>query len=236
VICALALILNASRVIAEDLPAALRNFEEKCVSRHAAIQDLTIITDFVIHSPNGDVPSVHTLREKGSKIRMDVARVDETGIIGGRLDFVGISDDKHSWTINRDGQRHETDDSAVNQQDPNFVCWQFSPENTKVTGEEELRGRQCTVVETWVRHTQKRLWLDKELQVVLQYEEIAPSGSVTRWEASNFNTVTGDFKLPQKTDMYLGDHLMATVLIQSATFNTGLTDDVFNPEKVSFDP
>ncbi|HEY3294054.1 MAG TPA: hypothetical protein VGL38_01305 [bacterium] len=221
---------------AADLPVALCEFEARCASRHSGVQDLTIVTDFIIHSPDGDVPSVHTIRQKGGKIRMDVSPQGESTNSTRPLEFVGISDDNMTWTLNRSGGKHQRQGSARNQQDPNFVCWLFTPENTKLGGEEMLRGRDCRVIDVQISSTTHRLWLDKEMQVVLQHEEVQQSGAVTRWEASNFHTVTGDLKIPQKTDMYIGDRLMATVLVQSVTFNTGLSDDLFDPGKMSLDP
>jgi len=231
--CLLAVLMCAMRTIAAgDLPAALRTLEDRCESRRAALKDLTIVTDFVIHSPNGDIPSTHTIRQKGNKVRMDV---EKAGSDYPRLDFVGVTDDKGSWTLSGAGQS-KRQGSAYNQQDPNFVCWQFTPETSKVTGEEVVRDRDCYIVEVQVRGTTNRLWVDRENLTILQHDEVAPSGTVTRWVASAFHTVTGDLKIPQKTEMYIGDHLMATVIVQSVTFNTGLSDDLFDPDKVTLDP
>jgi outer membrane lipoprotein-sorting protein len=229
-------LLAADRLLAAgDLPEVLRDLEAQCESRHAALQDLTIITDFIIHSPDGDARSMHVIREKGNHIRLDVYRSGAAvNNSEQRLDFVGISDDKSSWTITRAGERH-AEGSAVNQQDPNFLCWQFTPETTSMDGEDTVRGKECYMVDVQVRHTTNRLWIDKDTHFVLQHDEISASGKTTRWVASNFNTATGDLKIPQKTDMYIGDHLMATVIVQSVTFNTGLTDDVFDPDKVKLD-
>ncbi len=220
---------------AGGMPVVLREMEEQCQQRHAALQDLTIVTEFIIHAPNGDMKSVHLIREKGKRLRVDIFRSGDAANNSERQpEFVGISDDRDSWTISRAGERH-SQGSAINQQDPNFLCWQFTEENAKITGDELLRGQDCFVVEVQVKHTVNRLWLDKESHFVLQREEVPPTGAVTRWVSSNFHTATGDLKIPQKTDMFVGDQLMATVIVQSVTFNTGLGDDLFDPEKVKLD-
>ncbi len=236
IFAAFLLLLMVFPASSADLPPVLAELQSQCAQRHGALQDLTIVTDFIIHSPDGDVRSEHMFREKSGRIRVDIFRTgDAANNAEKRLDFVGISTDKDSWTITRAGERH-SEGSAVNQQDPNFLCWQLTADNARITGDELLRNHECYVVEVQVKHTLNRLWLDKDTHFILQREEIPPTGSVTRWVSSNFHTVTGDLKIPQKSDMYVGDRLMATVIVQSVTFNDGLADELFDPDKVTLNP
>ena len=69
---------------------------------------------------------------------------------------------------------------------------------------------------------EKNILSIKEKQVLLYLKE----------KTFDFRKVKGDWELPYKTEMYGNNELMSTTLVKSVEINKGLSDDLFNPDKV----
>ena len=67
---------------------------------------------------------------------------------------------------------------------------------------------------------------------MVQVEVREPAGGVMRVLMSDFTAIEGEWKMPFKTEIFRGGHPVATMAVASVEGNTGLSDDLFDADKV----
>jgi len=112
--------------------------------------------------------------------------------------------------------------------------WGLVSEKAKIVGTEKVSNRECYVVEIQEQKESHftKVWLDKKNLVLTKAESKGAKGKAMLWVYSDFKKIKGDWEMPYKTEIYEDTKLMSTTLVKSLKVNKGLSDDLFNPDKV----
>jgi len=225
----------AAPVMADSGQTALQKALDKCARQHAAIKDLTILQQITIPSPDGTIMAQQTSYEKGDKSRMEMtmqppAGADTTAMPPGMGKVTTISDGIKTWLISPMMGKQEVPEKN----DPSSAnCWGLKLQSAKVAGSETVGDRDCWIVESGKQDSiSDRYWLDKAKFDVLKGESKDTEGHVLRWMLSDFRPVIGGFDYPYKMEVYSGDTVVATMAVQNITTNTGLSDTLFDADRV----
>jgi hypothetical protein len=74
--------------------------------------------------------------------------------------------------------------------------------------------------------------MDKKNLYMVKSEGEGTDGEIILMVNSDFRKVKGDWEMPYKTEMYGDNELMFTLLVKSIEINKGVSDDLFDPDKV----
>ena len=229
-----------SVAFAQDTQAVLTQAQEKCAQFEAQVTDMHMVQTMATHTIEGDVSAQQTVYTKGkmSRIEMEMQLPESDGIsVGddvGSLKTVMIDNGEQAWMFSPFGGKKELSREEAERNAPARNCWGFFPENAKITGSETMQGRDCYIVEIEEPGAMTRLWLDKQNFIPVQGETRDSAGvELYRWIHSDFHRIHGDWEYPYRTEMYEGSELAATMLVTSLDVNQGVSDDLFDPDKVS---
>ena len=101
-------------------------------------------------------------------------------------------------------------------------------------GSEKVNGRDCFVVEVEEKEEFPftRLWLDKKNLTMVKGESQASTGGKAVVLYSDFRKIKGDWEMAYKTQFFEDSRLVYTSVVKSLEINKGLSDDLFDPDKV----
>ena len=77
-----------------------------------------------------------------------------------------------------------------------------------------------------------RVWVDKNNLFLVQTESKTDSVETMRMIFSDFRRIKDNWELAYKTEGFLNEELMMTILLKSFETNQGLSDDLFDVDKV----
>jgi outer membrane lipoprotein-sorting protein len=224
--------LSATALMAEEWPSVLKDAQDKCQAQHALIHDMTLVQAITSATPNGDMNSMQTLYERGEFSRMEMTMPtapDDTT----KIKMIVISNSKEAYMFSPFTGKRKLPESETRQHNVDTECWDFTPTNSTIVGSDVAQGRDCYLVALNKDSVQHKLWLDKTSLNVLQGISYSGPDSV-RWVLSDFRPVIGDYQHPHRVEMYDGSQLISTMTVESIQVNTGLADDLFDPEKVEY--
>ncbi|MEA1939887.1 MAG: hypothetical protein U9N03_04390, partial [Candidatus Caldatribacteriota bacterium] len=78
----------------------------------------------------------------------------------------------------------------------------------------------------------KRIWVDKDKLFLVQAEGDSSDGNKVRTTFSDFRKVKGSWELPYAIEVFINGEQTMTVLTKSLKINQGLSDDLFDIDKV----
>ena len=97
---------------------------------------------------------------------------------------------------------------------------------------ESVDGKDCYVIETeTAANAPMRFWLDKEKLAPVKMELETPQGTMLA-VYSDPRKIQGDWEMPYLTETYMNGELLSTMTVKSVKVNTGLSDDLFNADKI----
>lgn len=149
------------------------------------------------------------------------------------MEFIVIYDGEDIWMISPfTGKEKLSDEEKQYQTEQNW--WDWLKNGAEVVGSEKVDGRDCYVVEVEDEEEVPftRLWLDKKSLTFIKGESKAPTGEKMVVVNSDFKKIKGDWEMPYKTQIFEDDELISTTLVKSLKINQGLSDDLFDPDKV----
>ncbi len=184
-------------------------------------------------------PSEIKMFMKGEKYRMEMKMNMPEGSgmpagMGGMTNIM-IFDGKDLWTVNQfTGKQKlpaDTDASTRNE----FNWWEDMPEKGKVIGSEKVGDRDCYVVESWSKENKEdkiKGWVDKKALLLVQREFQGAKGETFKITNSNFKKVE-KWEMPYTTEVFADGKLISKNTIKTLNINKGLSDDLFDADKVS---
>ncbi|MDD5088791.1 MAG: hypothetical protein PHI18_08340, partial [bacterium] len=215
---------------AQDWPDALREAQAKCERQRGAIHDMTIVEDMAMTSDEGEMKAEHTLYRQGERSRVEMTmHAPQAGI--GDLRTIVIDNGTDVWMFNSLTGKRKMSPEEASQRGEFRECWDFTPGNSTVVGSESVNGSECYLVDMTLDSVQHRLWLEQSTGRVIQGEAHDGDASV-RWALSDFRAVFGDYEYPHKIELFDGGQTISTMIVKSIAVNTGLSDDLFDPDKV----
>jgi outer membrane lipoprotein-sorting protein len=164
-------------------------------------------------------PLPMTLLRKGLKFRT------EMNVQG--MTMITIFDGTDVWMVTPMGAQKMPMQMPMPDMGPG-KAW---PEDARLAGTETVSGRDCCVIEYKdpKNGAPTRLWVDRKSPTAVKSE--TKQGAETLVALfSDFRNVQGAYEMPYKCDMSSNGKPKGTLTIKSIKVNTGLADDLFNPQ------
>ncbi|NIM03895.1 outer membrane lipoprotein-sorting protein [bacterium] len=234
----ISLVLTVSQVFAQDLSKLLKELEAKYAKFEEEIKDMTTVQEIKVVTPEGEMASEMEMFRKGEKFRMDttmdMSQAPDMPEGMGEMKTIIIYDGKNTWMISSfTGKKKKLSGEVEKQYQKERNWWELISEKAKIVGTEKVDKRECYVVEIEDKeYPFTRLWLDKRNLVMVKGESKGTEGETILLIHSDFKKIKADWELPYKTEMYADGKLMSTSLVKSLKINKGLSDDLFDPNKV----
>ena len=232
------LVLTVSHGFTQDLSSILKEAEAKYAKFEEEIKDMTIVQEMKMVTPEGEMISEMQMLRKSEKFRMDttmqISQAPDMPEGMGEMKTVVIYDGKNTWMISSFMGKKKLSGEEEKQYQRERNWWELISEKAKIVGTEKVDKRECYVVEIEEEEEYPftKLWLDKRNLVLIKGESKGTKGETILWIHSDFRKIKGDWEMPYKSEIYTDSKLMSTSLVKSIEINKGLSDDLFDPDKV----
>ena len=213
-----------------NLDAIVKEAEARNVKFEEDIADLTMTGQLAQEAPQGTMNLDMKILTKGRKVRTEMVIPQMPGMPDGMAgaEMITIYDGTDTWMIHP--MTGKTKSPLTQERD----WWKSVSDKTVLSGKESVGGRDCHVIDFSADDEAPldKIWLDTEELLMIQAEVSAPNGKMMRILMSDFRPLEGEWKMPYKTEVFEGEKIGATVTVTSVDVNTGLSDDLFDAEKV----
>jgi len=219
---------------AADWATVRKDAEAKSAAFEKAITDMTFVQETTMKGPAGSVPQEITIFKKGPKIRTE-SIMNMPGMTAGKgMQNILIYDGKETWISSPMMGKRKLEGNQNKPSGEMNDWYKMVSDKTEVTGEENVGGRDCYVLKVESNNNLPftKIWIDKKTFAMLQGESTMPNSAIAKWTSSDFKPIAGDLEMPFKTEMYIGKDLVSSSAIKSFKVNSGLSDDLFNPESL----
>jgi len=225
----------------QNLSDILRKAESNYKNFNQDFKDIAMVFDAKIYTPEGEMTSEMKLFTKGEKSRSEtlIQFPEAEGMPAGMgsMLVVVIFDGQDTWMISPFvGKRKLTDVQAEEQMQyqTGMNWWKFISDKTKYVGIEKIGGRECYLLELEIERESpyKRIWVDKDRLFLVQAEGDSSDGNKVRTTFSDFRKTKDSWELPYKIEVFINEVQTMTVLSKSLEINKGLSDDLFDVNKI----
>ncbi len=238
VLLLMSLVLIVGQGFPQDLAGLLKELEAKYGKFEEEIKDMTTVLEMKMATPEGEMTSEMQMLRKGEKFRMDAtmqtSQAPDIPEGMGQMKTIVIYDGKDTWMISSFTGKKKLSSEEEKQYQKEKNWWELISEKAKIVGTEKVDKRECYVVEIAEdeEYPFTKLWLDKRNLVLIKGEGGGMEGEIILLINSDFKKIKGDWEMPYKTEMYADGKLMSTSLVKSLEINQGLSEDLFDPDKV----
>jgi len=236
VVVLISLVLGANQALTADLSSIIKEIKEKYAKFEGEIEDITVIQEMKMITEEGQVTKEMRMFKKGKKFRMETTmQMPEAPNMPEEmaLTTITIYDGKDTWMISPFMGKQKLPYEEGKEYQMGMDWWELVSEKAKIVGTEKVGERECYVVEAKEEESLfTRLWLNKENLTLIKSENKELEGKTMLWVYSDFKKIKGDWEIPHKTEMYMDGKFMGTLLIKSFEINKGLSDELFDPDKV----
>jgi len=225
----------------QSLSDILRKAESKYKNFNQDFKDIAMVFDAKIYTPEGEMTSEMKLFTKGEKSRSEIVmQIPEAAGMPegmGSILVVVIFDGQDVWMISPFiGKKKLTAVQAEEQMyyQTGMNWWRSISDKAKYIGIERINNRECYVleIEAGGASLYSRIWVDKNNLFLVQTEGKNDSGETMRMIFSDFRKIKDNWELPYKTEGFMDEVQMMTILLKSFEINQGLSDDLFDVDKV----
>lgn len=211
--------------------------EEKYEEFNSEIKDMQMVMQVESKGMPGQGPAESKMFVKGEKYRMEskMNMPEGSGMPAGMKEMksIIIFDGKDTWAINpfTGKKKLPAQEGARSNQ---MVWWEDLPANGKIIGTEKVGEKDCYVVQTWDEEEDSKLkgWIDKENLTLVRLKYENEEGKTFTVVNSDFENLE-DWQMPYTTKVLAGGEEVSKTVIKSIEINKGLSDDLFDPDKVS---
>jgi outer membrane lipoprotein-sorting protein len=235
VIALATLVLVVSQGLTADWSTVLKEAKAKYAKFEKEIKDMTITQEIKLITPDGVMPSEAKMLRKGEKFRTESKiQIPQMESEMASIEMVIIYDGKETWMVSSImGKKKLSDEEdKIYQKERNW--WQVISEKAEIVGSEKVGDRECYLV--LIKEEKEspftRIWVDQKNLVLVQAESKEPEGETMLLVSSDFKKIKDDWEWPYKTEIYVDGNLMTTVGVKSLEINKGLSDELFNPDKL----
>lgn len=201
------------------------------------VKDIEIVMETETKGVEGAGPSEIKMLMKGEKYRMET-KMDmpgEASMPSGMTEMKNtiIFDGKDLWSINpfTGKQKLPAEANVSNKNQMNW--WKNMPENGKILGSEKVGDRDCYIVEIETEDNSKmKVWIDKKASLLVKMEYEGEEGKSFKVINSNFKKVK-NWEMPYTTEVFIDGEMMSKSTIKSFEVNKGLSDELFDADKIS---
>jgi len=241
-LCVSVILLNGiCQGFSKSLSDILEEAKAKYTNFQRDIKDMSLIFDSKMYTPEGEMASEMKLFTKGEKSRSEIMMQipEATGMPEGMgsMQIIIIFDGKDTWMISPfTGKRKLTPEQTEEQMQyqTGMNWWKSISDKAKYVRIEKVNNRECYLLELKIEGTSpySRIWVDKKNLFLVQAEGKNSSGESMRMIFSDFRKIKGGWEFPYKTEMFIDGKPMFTLLVKSYKLNQGLSDELFDVDKV----
>jgi len=231
--------VSLSSALAYDISDLLRDARAHHSEYQQKLGDLTVRMEgrFTAQgSGESSISSVHY--QKGEKWRHEgeMAMGGMGGAQGGSMTATTLFDGNDVWSLAMGLKTKLSKEQISSAQANTRGYWQEPVEGSEVAGDETIHGRDCWLVLSPENSMTERTktWIDKKHFVIVRSEAVT-SGTTIRTDFSDFRKVEGDFIVPYHYEIYSGDQVSMIGEITELSVNSGLSDDLFDPDMLGGD-
>ena len=241
ILASVILFLVIGQGFSQNVSDILREAESNYKNFSQDFKDMAIIFDAKMYTPEGEMTSEMKLFTKGEKFRSEIVMQipEAAGMPEGMSSIlvVVIFDGQDAWMISPFmGKKKLTAVQAEEQMyyQTGMNWWRSISDKAKYIGIERINNRECYVleIETGGVSLYSRIWVDKNNLFLVQTEGKNDSGQTIRMIFSDFRKIKNNWELPYKTEGFMDEGQMMTILLKSFEINQGLSDDLFDVDKV----
>jgi outer membrane lipoprotein-sorting protein len=222
---------------AETWESLSKRMIESCTIYTQGIKDITWTMEMEVPSSEGSFKTTSVLYSKGERFRVEVSMegMEDAGVpaeMAGMTTIV-IGDGTNAWIVNPMMGKSQIPAEEGAKYRGQWSCSDYVPAAAEIIGSEKIGGRDCYVLSVLDASSDyAKLWIDQNGFHLLKMEGKPQEGVASVIVLSDYRKVSGDFEMPFRTEMYSGKDLISTVVVKSVEVNKGLSDDLFDPDKV----
>jgi outer membrane lipoprotein-sorting protein len=230
-------LLEPNRCFAADWPSIVKEAKARNAKFRKTIKDMTVEQEWKTVAAEGKMTSDMKVFKKGDKFRaemkMQMPKDADMPSGMGAMENVVVSDGKDTWIISSFMGKQKVSGEESSQYRTDWDWWDLMKGKTKLVGSEKVATRECYVAENEPSDNFPfdRVWIDKKSFFLVKAEGTR-KGKTSSFVNSDFKEIKGGFEIPYKTDMYFDGKLAGTATVKMVKINTGLSDDLFDPDKV----
>jgi len=230
-----------SQGFSQSVSEILRKAESNYKNFNQDFKDMAIVFDAKMYTPEGEMTSEMKLFTKGEKSRSEIVMQfpEAAGMPEGMgsMQTIIIFDGQDTWMISSfAGKKKLTNEQAEEQMQyqTGMNWWRSISDKAKYIGIERINNRECYVLEIEAEGDSlyNKIWVDKNNLFLVQTENKSDSGETMRMIFSDFRKIKGEWELAYKTEGFMDELPMMTILLKSFETNQGLSDDLFDADKV----
>jgi outer membrane lipoprotein-sorting protein len=231
--------LAANQAFADDFSKFIEKAKEQYEAYRSEVQDETVVHEMKTASPAGEIVSETTIYRKVGATRIDskmqLPSQSPDADMPQVMTSTVIHDGTDFWMVTPvTGKRKLNAHEAEGYKTEEFL-WDMIPEGAQMVGSETVGERDCYIVQLNGEEDAPgaKLWMDKKTHAIVVIQSGKVRGQEHRLVNSDFRSVETDWEIPYKTQIYRGDRLISTLTVKSREVNKGLSEDLFDPEKMS---
>ncbi len=232
----LALMAIFSIVRAEEWQTILRKIQAQYKGYKENIKDITMIMSSKTVTPKGEVTAEMTTYKKGEKSRIETAMGMPDMPEGmEEMKIIVINDGKDIWMISpfMGGKKSKlpVDKSGYSKRQADW--WNWLSEKGKIIGSDKIDGTDCYIVQLDIEDAPySKLWVSKNKYSVLKAEYAEGKKHKGEIIFSDYKIVDNRYPYPHKMKIFLDGEPTSTIEIKSIEINKGLSDELFDPDRV----
>ena len=235
------LFLIVGQGFSQSVSDILREAEINYKNFNQDFKDMAMVFDAKIYTPEGEMLTEMELFTKGEKSRSEIVMQfpEAAGMPEGMgsMQTIIIFDGQDTWMISSfAGKKKLTTEQAEEQMQyqTGMNWWRSISDKAKYIGIERINNRECYVleIEAGGDSLYSKIWVDKNNLFLVQTEGKNDSGETMRMIFSDFRKIKDNWELPYKTEGFMDEVQMMTILLKSFEINQGLSDDLFDVDKV----
>lgn len=235
VVALVTLVLGVGQGLTANWSRILKEGKAKHARFEKEVKDMTIVQEMRMIMPEQEMVSEMKMLKKGKKFRVETT-TEMPGMpkeMGG-MEATIIYDGKETWMISSLMGKKKLSDEEQKQYQPESDWWDSISEKAQIVGTEKVGERKCYVVEIKEEGQSPftKIWLEKKNLELIKAESKEQEGKTMLMICSDFKNIKGDWRMPYKTEMYMGGNLFSISRVKSLEINKGLSDDLFDPDKV----
>lgn len=233
------LLFGITEGLSAELSKVLKDAEAKYAKFEQDIKDMTILQEIKMITDSGSITQDVTMLKKGRKFRMNMkAKISQTPDMPqgmGNLESNIIYDGNDIWMFSPFTGKKKLSGEEGGQYGMQGNWWEQISNKAEVTGTENVNDYECYVVKfkTGSGAPFTTMWLDKKKLLLVKCENKKLESQNMVWINSDFKKIKGDWEIPYKTEMYMDSKLISTSTVKSTEIDKGLSEDLFDPNKVS---
>ena len=222
---------------AETWESLSKRMIESCTIYTQGIKDITWTMEMEVPSSEGSFKTTSVLYSKGERFRVEVSMegMEDAGVpaeMAGMTTIV-IGDGTNAWIVNPMMGKSQIPAEEGAKYRGQWSCSDYVPVAAEIIGSEKIGGRDCYVLSVLDASSDyAKLWIDQNGFHLLKMEGKPQEGVASVIVLSDYRKVSGDFEMPYRTEMYSGKELISTGVVKSVEVNKGLSDELFDPDKI----